>query len=1037
MMRMFLKILKYIGIGLVVFIAILFLLPVLFPGKVADNIKLWANQSIDGKLEFRKARLSFFSHFPTLTLTLYDFSLTGSKPFEKDTLLAGEALGFGLNLASLFSDRVTVDRFYVDKALINILVDENGAANYNIYKGKTETKAVAGADTSSTQMKIKGIFIADSRVRYNDQSLPMTIIADGFDYEGHGDMDRAEFELASNFHADSLDFSYDGTPYILRRRVEADLITGVNTSSLVFRFQKNNLMVNRLPVDFSGMMTILKDGYDIDLKVISGITDFGNIFSVLPPEYDPWFRETSFSGTSRITLDLKGGYRAGTGQAPDLLLALWVRNGMIRHKNAPKPLEQVHLAGTLSLPGLNVDSLVIRADTIAFGLDGSVTKARGVWKGLERPFIQLDLESKLDLGMLDQALGLSAVDMKGKLELQAKAEGVYELGQNPASFRPDTILISIPNYDFRATIGNGYLKFEELPLPLRDLGAGIQSACTNGRWQDIRLDVDRLNARVGDGSIQGNLKLEGLDRMRVDGQLNAALQMEDITRSLPLDGYEMGGRLDAIVKVNGQYDPKGKDFPVMDGKVKWQDGTLKTPWYPAALKQLNLDGGIASARGNYSDVAIRIQPLRFELDGQPFWMESTLTNLNDLTYDIKAKGVLDLGKIYQVFAVQDYSLKGLLEADLALAGRQSDAMAGRVRRLNNSGVLRFRDLELRSVAYPAPFLLSKGQLEFRQDKAWLRNCSLHYLQNQFLLNGYIRNIVGYWLQDGVLQGEFTLRSDKMVVDDFMAFSDSDSTSRQVYAEGSSGTVLIPHNLDLRLNSAIKQVEFGKSMISDFKSSMLMSNGKLLLDGAGFRIAGARVDLGASYIPAGPSRADFTFTLKADSFDVQRAYREVSLFREMASSAAKASGLVSVDYSLAGRLNAEMQPVYPSIKGKGVVTLEQVKVNGLKLFGAVSKATGKDSINNPNLKAVVIKSSIQNNIITIERTRMKVFGFRPRIEGQTSLDGRLNLKFRLGLPPFGLIGIPMTITGTADNPLVKVRKGRDEDKLEEVLDESGN
>jgi AsmA protein len=73
-------------------------------------------------------------------------------------------------------------------------------------------------------------------------------------------------------------------------------------------------------------------------------------------------------------------------------------------------------------------------------------------------------------------------------------------------------------------------------------------------------------------------------------------------------------------------------------------------------------------------------------------------------------------------------------------------------------------------------------------------------------------------------------------------------------------------------------------------------------------------------------------------------------------------------------------------------------------------------------------------MTIERTKMKVFGFRPRFEGQVSLDGRMNLKFRLGLPPFGIIGIPMTITGTSDKPVVKLRRGKEADELEEEVDE---
>jgi AsmA protein len=159
-----------------------------------------------------------------------------------------------------------------------------------------------------------------------------------------------------------------------------------------------------------------------------------------------------------------------------------------------------------------------------------------------------------------------------------------------------------------------------------------------------------------------------------------------------------------------------------------------------------------------------------------------------------------------------------------------------------------------------------------------------------------------------------------------------------------------------------------------------------------------------------------------------------MFREMATSAEKASGLVSLQYHVEGRLNDRMEPVYPSIKGQGVVKIDHVKVKGLKLFGAVSKATGKEGIDDPDLKAVVIKSTIANNLITIERTKMKVLGFRPRLEGQTSLDGKLNIRFRLGLPPLGIFGIPMTITGTSDNPVVEMRKGKEGDALEEEKDE---
>jgi AsmA protein len=66
--------------------------------------------------------------------------------------------------------------------------------------------------------------------------------------------------------------------------------------------------------------------------------------------------------------------------------------------------------------------------------------------------------------------------------------------------------------------------------------------------------------------------------------------------------------------------------------------------------------------------------------------------------------------------------------------------------------------------------------------------------------------------------------------------------------------------------------------------------------------------------------------------------------------------------------------------------------------------------------------------------MRFAGFRPRFEGQVDFDGNLNLKFRLGLPPLGIFGIPMTITGTQDKPIIKL--GKQGQELKEEADTTG-
>ena len=199
------------------------------------------------------------------------------------------------------------------------------------------------------------------------------------------------------------------------------------------------------------------------------------------------------------------------------------------------------------------------------------------------------------------------------------------------------------------------------------------------------------------------------------------------------------------------------------------------------------------------------------------------------------------------------------------------------------------------------------------------------------------------------------------------------------------------------------------------------------------IVGARAVMDATYHSITPLKALFDYHITAKDFDIKKAYDGIPMFRQMATSAKGVQGIVSLDYQLAGKLDANMHPVLPSIKGSGVLSLQKVKLKGMKLMDAVSAATEKDGLKNPDVSKVDIKSSIANNIMTIERTKMKIAGFRPRFEGQVSLDGKYNLKGRVGLPPLGIFGIPFSVTGSQSNPIIKLKRGSDSDSLHETED----
>ena len=93
---------------------------------------------------------------------------------------------------------------------------------------------------------------------YDDASIPMLIDARDFNYNGSGDFTKNVFDLQSHLEVGSTDFIYNKQSYVVNKHLNADLVTSINTKSLAFTFQKNNLMINKLPVQFIGQVRLFE-----------------------------------------------------------------------------------------------------------------------------------------------------------------------------------------------------------------------------------------------------------------------------------------------------------------------------------------------------------------------------------------------------------------------------------------------------------------------------------------------------------------------------------------------------------------------------------------------------------------------------------------------------------------------------------------------------------------------------------------------------------------------------------------------------------
>jgi len=578
-----------------------------------------------------------------------------------------------------------------------------------------------------------------------------------------------------------------------------------------------------------------------------------------------------------------------------------------------------------------------------------------------------------------------------------------------------------------------------MPAALQNISFNMTAACRDNNYRHATFEIANLNANVLENYINGHFKISMAPGFPMDAALQAKFNLADIRKVFPIDGLILSGNLLAGLQSKGKYLPAKRIFPHTKANISLRNGFIKTKYYPRPIQNIQVNADISNNTASMQGLRVVLKPVSFVFENKPFALNADLKHFNNLEYNINAHGTLDIGKIYQVFAVKDYNVKGFISTNLSLKGKQSDAMAGNYAKLNNSGSMQVKNIALSSDLFPKPFIIRNGNFSFNQDKMNFDSFTAAYGKSVIILNGALSNVIGYVSNaKDTLKGNFNFSSSSITADDFMAFSSPSPNVSGKPKSSPSGVIMVPGNVNLNFSADVKKVKYNGLELNDVKGQMIVNYGSIILKQVGFNLIGAPVTMDAAYTSINPKKATFDYHLNAKDFDIKKAYNQIKLFRDMATSAKSASGQVSLEYQLSGRLNQNMQPVYPSLKGGGVLSVKKIKLHGFKLFSAVGSKTDHKGLDSGDVSKVNIETSIANNIITIKQTKIKMAGFRLKFGGQVSFDNTLNLQFRLGLPPFGIFGIPMTITGTQAKPKIRMGKGKKEDELKETDDtDAGN
>lgn len=488
------KAFKVIGIVIVLLIIFLAAAPFMFKGTIEKQVKKAINNNLNASVEWSDLSLSLLSSFPDARLKLKNVTVLNKSPFAGDTLAFAEVVSLDMGIPQLLksgNEPLKINEIGLDKALINIKVNKNGEANYDIAK-PSEEKDEENADSEGIKLNIKKYSIAKSTLNYLDESSEIFLRLKDFNHEGSGDFSSAISTLQTHTDA-NISFAMNGSAYFKNAALKLDADIEMDLENMKFSFADNKAVINQLPLEFDGFVKINDHNQEMDINFTTPSSDFKNFLGVIPEAYLENLNEVETAGDFSVKGKIYG--TIDEAHIPKMNIAIASSDAYFKFPDLPKAVEQINFEAVLkNESGLQKD-MNLDLPQLSFKIDQDVFSAHGNMKNLMgNTAVNIAVKGRLNLANINQAYPIP-----GDLNL----DGILDADMTAAFMMND---IENENYDNvkssgKASLADFSYTSEELAHPIEIRQAALSFNPGSVHLQQFNLKTGETDAQLS-GSLQ-------------------------------------------------------------------------------------------------------------------------------------------------------------------------------------------------------------------------------------------------------------------------------------------------------------------------------------------------------------------------------------------------------------------------------------------------------------------------------------------------------------------------------------------------------
>lgn len=561
---------------------------------------------------------------------------------------------------------------------------------------------------------------------------------------------------------------------------------------------------------------------------------------------------------------------------------------------------------------------------------------------------------------------------------------------------------------------------------------------------DMKIDADLENSKftLNENTLQLNAIKAAIDGwvamtsegMDMDLKLNSnKIGFKEILSLIPaiyskdFEGLRTDGNatLTAWAKGSLQGD---SIVPAFDLAFDVENAMFQYPSLPAGVNNINIAAQVNNPGGSPDNTVIKINPFNFVMAGNPFSVTATMqTPMSDLAFNAAAKGKLDLGKIKDIYPLEDMQLNGVVDADLAVKGRMSHIEKEQYEKIEAAGNVHLNDMILTMEDMPNVDI-KKSLLTFTPRYLQLSETTVKIGDNDVTVDSRFENYMAYALKDGTLKGTLNVKSNHFNLNDFMTPADTTATAP---AEDSAtadtvatGVIKVPDNIDFRMQAAFKEVLFDNMKLKNVNGLLVVKNSKVDMQNLSLNTMGGDVVVNGCYYTPADAQPKFNGGFKLSKIGFAQAYEELNVVRNLAPIFSGLTGDFSGNVNINAELDDTMSPVLSTLTGNGALSTKDLSLDNVDVIQTVADIVQKPSLKDTRVKDMNIEFTIKDGRVNTKPFDIKLGDYKMNLSGSTGLDQTIDYKGEISIPTsvgkLSKLGtVDMNIKGTFTSPKVSI------------------